>query len=87
MPKFIVLEPITAPVYGLTLHLPLLVGDCADASEDEAIIMRSMPAVFSEVGCGEVAKWTGAPTQNRMVASADNTKQAEPDAGGRTDDE
>ena len=85
MPVFQAIEKITDPIPGVT-HRGMSPGDYTTVSEDEAIILRALPHLFTEVLPDAPAEaqaqeptpvWTGKSPKNRMVGAADVKKGAE----------
>jgi len=75
MPKFTALATVTEAPHGVTLRLPMPAGTTTTVSEDEATILRGLPALFEEVV--ERKPWTGRSPLNRMVDTAQVKKDAE----------
>ena len=77
MPKFTALATVTEAPHGVTLRLPMPAGTTTNVSEDEAAVLRVLPALFSEVFERQPQPWTGRSPLNRMVDTAQVKKDAE----------
>jgi len=81
MPKFTALQLITEAPPSVTLRLPMRPGQSTNVSDDEAVVLRSLPELFAELTWdNEQSTWTGQSPMNRMVSGAAVTKDAGADA-------
>ena len=78
MPQFMTLEKFAEAIPGVNLTPPLPAGYTTTVSEDEAVILRTLPRLFTELHwSNEDRAWSPTAQHNTMVTGAAVTKVAD----------